>query len=161
VCSPYSGQALRPMRNRIHALHMEVSYLVKARRETVYAAYTDFETWPKWSREETNAKVIGREGDVVTIQSEIISRGKRRMAVAKLATSPPEQVESEGETRFTKWKRLVRFEDAPEGTKVTASLDVFVKRRWAWIFAPRLNEEARTSVLERLKSFSEYVEGLP
>jgi len=141
-------------------LHVEVSFIVKARREKVYAAYTDFENWPKWSRE-VSTKIIGREGNVITVQSETVSARRPRTAVARLTTFPPERVETEGETRFTRTRRLVRFEEVPEGTKVTASLDAFVKGRWGWILAPRLNENAGTSALEELKSFATYAEGLP
>jgi hypothetical protein len=61
----------------------------------------------------------------------------------------------------TRTRREVRFEKAPEGTRVTAVLDVRVKGLWASIFAPRGREEAETSAQEGLMSFARYVEGLP
>ena len=134
---------------------------MKAKREKVYAAYTDFETWPKWSRQVTTVRVIRREGSTVSIESESVSGGRLRITVAKLTLSPPEGVETEGETRLIRAKRTVRFEDAPEGTKVTAVLDVRVKGPWAWIFAPRGKDEAESSAREGLTSFAEYVESLP
>jgi uncharacterized membrane protein len=142
-------------------LHVEVSHVVKAQREKVYAAYTDFEAWPKWSRRSTAVRVVGREGDTVNIESETMSGERPRIAMAKLKLSPPEGVETEGETRFTRTRRTVRFEDVPGGTKVTAVLDVQVKGRWASIFVPRGVDEAEPSAREGLRSFAEYVESLP
>jgi uncharacterized membrane protein len=141
-------------------LHVEVSHIVNAQREKVYAAYTDFEAWPKWSRQATTVRVVGREGGTVTIESEIISDGRPRISIAKLMLSPPEWVETEGETRLTRTRRTVRFDDVPEGTKVTVVLDVRVKGSWAWIFAPRGKDEAESSAREGLRSFAEYVKSL-
>ena len=134
---------------------------MKAPREKVYATYTDFESMPKWSRQVTAVKVVWREGDMVHIESEGPSGGRSHVSAAKLTLSPPDRVETEGETRFTKTRRTVRFEDAAEGTKVTATLDVRVKGAWAWVFVPREKELAESSAREGLASFAEYVESLP
>ncbi|MGP8124651.1 MAG: SRPBCC family protein [Nitrososphaerales archaeon] len=142
-------------------MHVEVSHVVKAQREKVYAAYADFEAWPKWSRQATTVRVVGREGDTVSIESEIVSGGRPRITAAKLTLSPPEGVETEGETRLTRTRRTVRFEDVPEGTRVTAVLDLRVKGAWAWIFATRGKDEAESFAQEGLRSFAEYVESLP
>jgi uncharacterized protein YndB with AHSA1/START domain len=142
-------------------LHVEVSYVVKAKREKVYAAYTDFEAWPKWSKSTTAVRVIKRKGGTVSIESETVSGGRPRITVAKLMLSPPEEVETEGETRLTMTRRTVRFEDVPSGTKVTAVLDVWVTGLWAWAFAPRGKIETESSVLEGLRSFAKYAESLP
>jgi hypothetical protein len=105
--------------------------------------------------------VVRREGGTVSIESETVSGGRPRITVAKLTLSPPEGVETEGETRLTRTRRTVRFEDVPEGTKVTAALDVRVKGPWAWIFTPRGKDEAESFAREGLRSFAEYVESLP
>lgn len=142
-------------------MHAEVSYLVKAKREKVYAAYTDFEAWPKWSRSTTTVRVVEREGGTVSIESTTVSGGRPRNNVAKLVLSPPEGVETEGKTRLTRTRRTVRFEDVPEGTKVTAVLDVGVRGLWALVFKPLGKDEAESSALEGLRSFAEYAESLP
>jgi len=142
-------------------LHAEVSYVVKAPREKVYAAYIDFEAWPKWSRSTTAVRVVAREGGTVSIESTTARGGRPHNNLAKLTLSPPEGVETEGETRLTRTRRTVRFEDVPEGTRVTAVLDVRVRGLWASIFKPRGKAEAESSALEGLRSFAEYVESLP
>ena len=134
---------------------------MKAPREKVYAAYTDFEAWPKWSRQVTAVRVVGREGATVHIESEGVRSGTPRISAAELTLSPPDRVETEGETRFTRTRRTVRFEEVPEGTKVTALLDVQVKGRWSWVFSPRGKEEAESSAREGLVAFASYVESLP
>lgn len=141
-------------------MRAEVSYVVRAKREKVYSAYTDFGAWPKWSKSTTAARVVGREGDTVSVESTTVSGGRPRSTVAKLALSPPEGVETEGETKLTRTRRTVRFEDVPEGTKVTAVLDVRVRGLWASVFRPRGKAEAESSALEGLRSFAEYVESL-
>ncbi|MDG6953548.1 MAG: SRPBCC family protein [Nitrososphaerota archaeon] len=51
-------------------MHVEVSKVVKARREKVFAAYTDFESMPRWSKQVTAMRVVGREGSMVRMESE-------------------------------------------------------------------------------------------
>ena len=74
---------------------------------------------------------------------------------------PSERVESEGETRLTRTRSVVRFDEVPEGTRITASLDVEVKGRWSWIFKTQGKAEAESSAMEELSSFAKYVEGAP
>ena len=135
--------------------------MVKAPREKVYSAYTDFEAMPRWSRQVTAVKVVGREGAVVRIESEGRPGSRPHISVAKLTLSPPERVETESETKFTRTRRTVRFEEVPEGTRVTAVLDVWVKGVWAWVFASRGKEFAESAARAGLASFAEYVENLP
>ncbi|MGD1054834.1 MAG: SRPBCC family protein [Nitrososphaerales archaeon] len=142
-------------------MRVEVCYVVRAPREKVYAAYTDFESMPKWSRQVTAVRVVGRKDDTVYIESEVSSGGRSRPSSAKLTLSPPEWVETESEARFTKARRTVRFKEVLEGTKVTAVLDVSVKGLWAWVFAPRSMESAEASAQEGLAAFARYVENLP
>jgi len=141
-------------------VHLEACITVSAPREKVYAAYTDFESMPKWATETTAMRVTRREGDMVYLESEG-ALGARRRAVRRLRLSQPSLVECESETRFTRTKRTVAFEEVPEGTKVTATLDVRVKRPWGGILATREADEFEPSVQEELTSFGRYVEGLP
>ena len=141
-------------------LHVEVSRLVRAPRVEVFEAYTDFASIPKWSAQFSSVKVTNTEGAKVRIETEGSGRQSGRVSVAELLLYPPETVESESETRFTRTKRVVRFEDVPDGTKVTAILDVRVKGAWAWFLSPRGREEAQESAEEGLASFSRYAEEL-
>ena len=146
-------------------MHLEVSRIVKAEPEKVFAAYTDFEAMPKWSRHLTAVRVSKREGDTVYLESEgVSSRGTRRKTVGALKLLPPGRVESESETRFTRSRRTVAFEAVPdgEGTKVTATLDVEVKGFWGVLLRPGVKKEvAESSATEELASFAAFVEGAP
>jgi len=134
--------------------------MAKAPLEKTYAAYIDFESWPRWSVQATDVKVIKREGGFVRIKSISGSREKMRVSMTNLVLTPPEKVESTSETRLTRTRRTVTFEGVSEGTRVTAILDVEVKGLWRAIFAPRGREEAESAAQEGLKSFAEYVESL-
>ena len=136
-------------------MHFEVSTTVNASRPEAYSAYTDFEAMPRWSKQSRTVRVIRRSGDTAYLEME----GRGRTVLMEMKLFPPERVESEGETRFTRTKSAVIFEDDPAGTKVTASLEVHVKGRWSWIFRPRNRAEAESSALEELTSFARYVEG--
>ncbi len=141
-------------------MHLEASVTVRAPREKVYAAYTDFESMPKWAELSGAVKVTKRVGDTVQLEGEGAPGGRSRMAGRRLTLTQPSLVESESETRFTRTKRTVSFEEIPEGTKVTAKLDVQVKGLWAKILATREREEFEPSILGELASFARYVEGM-
>jgi hypothetical protein len=142
-------------------MHFEASPIVKVPQEKAYSAYIDFEAMPKWSKQSLAVRIVRKEGDAVYLESEGVSKGKKRKVVSELKLFPQERVESEGETRFTRTKRVIMFEEVPEGTKVTASLDVQVKAHWAWILRTRGKAEVESSALEELTSFAKYVESLP
>ena len=138
-------------------MHYEVSCTVKVPKLKAYSAYTDFEATPRWSRRSGTVRMVRREGGTARLEME----SKGRTIFREMKLFPPERVESEGETRFTRTKNTVIFEEVPAGTKVTASLDVYVKGRWGWVFRTGNNAETESSALEELASFARYVEGLP
>jgi uncharacterized membrane protein len=140
-------------------MHFEVSLVVKVPRAKAYSSYTDFEAVPKWSKDKHEVKVARREGNTVYIER---SPGTGAISGAKeMRLYPPERVESEGETRFTRTKSVVRFDEVAEGTRITASLDVELKGRWSWIFKTQGKADAESSAMEELSSFARYVEGVP
>jgi len=141
-------------------VHIEVSVTAKAPREKVYAAYTDFESMPKWAKLSAAVKVTKKEGDLVYLESQGVSGGRTRSATRRFKLTEPSVVESESETRFTRTKRTVEFEEVPEGTKVTARLDVQVKGLWSKVLATREGEEFEPSIQEELASFARYAESL-
>ena len=139
-------------------MRFEVSLIIRVPRDKAYSAYTDFEATPRWSRQKHGVKVSRREGDTVYLEGTSGQGGSQRAREMKLF--PPERVESEGETRFARTRSVVRFEEVPEGTRVSASLDVQIKGRWSWILKTRGKAEAESSAIEELNSFARYVESL-
>jgi len=142
-------------------MHLEVSCVAKASLEKAYSTYTDFESMPKWWAPLSSVRIIKREGDTIHLEIEGTSGGKSRKVARAVRLTPPDRVESDSEARFTRTKRTVIFEGVPEGTKITAKLDVQVKGAWAGILAPRGREEIESSAMEELVSFSRYVESSP
>ena len=140
-------------------MRYEASLVVKVPRDKAYSAYTDFESMPKWSKQKLEVKVSRREGDAVYLEGTSGTQGRKK--ARELRLFPPERVESEGETRFTRTKSVVTFGEVPEGTRVTASLEVRFKGRWSWILRTRGRTEAESSALEELASFAKYAEALP
>ena len=141
-------------------MHLETSVTVKAPREKVYAAYTDFESMPKWAKMRGTVTVTKKEGDMVHLESEGRPQRRGRNATRSLKLTEPSLVESESETRFTRTKRTVEFEELPEGTKVTARLEVQVKGLWAKLLATRESDDFEPAIQEELVSFARYVESL-
>jgi len=140
-------------------MHFEVSLVVKVPRAKAYSSYTDFESMPRWSKDKHEVRVAGREGNTVHLARTSGTGGGRGASVMKLF--PPERVESEGETRFTRTRSAVRFDEVPEGTRITASLDVELKGRWSWVLKTQGKSEAESSAMDELSSFAKYVEGSP
>ncbi len=139
-------------------MHFEVSLVVRVPRDRLYLAYADFEDVPRWSRQTKELTVLRRKGN--TVYLEMAPAGGGRKVAREMKLFPPERVESEGETRFTRMKSAVRFEEVPEGTKVIASLDVQFKGRWGWVMKTQGRAEAESSAKDELTSFAKYVESL-
>ena len=139
------------------AMRFEVSIAVKAAREKVYYAYTDFEAAPKWSKQ-ASAVAASVTGNTARLETTSAGNGRKSVRVVKLF--PPERVESAGETRFTRTSVIVRFEEVPDGTKVTATLDVRFKGRWGWVLRTPGKADVESSALEELASFAKYAEKL-
>ena len=140
-------------------MHFEVSLIIKAPRDKAYSAYTDFEAMPKWSKQ-TKAVTASKRGEsAVYLESTSTVSGRKVARVMKLF--PPQTVESEGETRFTLTKSVIRFEEVNEGTRVIASLDVQFKGRWGWVLKTQGRAEAESSAMEELTLFAKYAENLP
>jgi uncharacterized membrane protein len=140
-------------------MHLEVSRIVMVPRDRAYSVYTDFEAMPMWSKQTRAVRVSKREGDTVRLEMSP-TKGGREVA-RELRLFPTERAESEGETRFTRMKSVVRFEEVAGGTKITASLDLRMKGRWGWVLRTMGKTEAESSATSELTSFAKYVEALP
>jgi uncharacterized membrane protein len=140
-------------------MHFEVSLIVRVPCHKAYSAYTDFEAMPRWSSQKQAVRVSKREGNKIYLEMAPGKGGRKTTREMKLF--PLERVESEGETSFTRTRSVVSFKEVPEGTKVTASLDVQVKGRWSWVLRTRGKAEVEASALEELTSFAKYAENLP
>jgi uncharacterized protein YndB with AHSA1/START domain len=106
-------------------VRVEQAQLVKAPRERVFQVWTDCEAWPRWDPGVfTRVTVTERAGNTAHVDAEVKFMGLKRSRTEKHVLTPPEKVEVEGEmlgaTNTTVWK----FEAVPEGTLLTAVLDM-------------------------------------
>jgi len=142
-------------------MHFETSLTMNVPRAKAYAAFTDFESMPKWSKQVMTVRVLRRDGDTVYLVAQSASNERSRTATRTMRLFPQTRVESEGETRFVYTRRAVLFEEVASGmTKVTAILDVRIKGFWGLVLTSPRSETAEASVVEELASFGKYVEGL-
>ncbi|MDG7012475.1 MAG: SRPBCC family protein [Nitrososphaerota archaeon] len=137
-------------------MRYEASVVVKAAHEKVYSAYTDFGAAPKWSTQ-AKAVEVSAAGDLVRLQT---TKGNGQKITREMKLFPPDRVESEWDTRFTKVSSVVKFEDLSGGTRVTATLDIGFKGLWGWILRTQGKAEAEASAIQELSSFARYVEAL-
>jgi uncharacterized protein YndB with AHSA1/START domain len=104
-------------------MRIEQAQLVKAPREQVFQAWTDYDAWPRFSGLFTRVTVAERAGNTVHVDAETKVMGRKARRTEKHVLTPPEQVlvsgETEGATNTTVWK----FEPVPEGTLVTAVVE--------------------------------------
>jgi carbon monoxide dehydrogenase subunit G len=105
-------------------MRVEQAQFVKAPREHVYQTWTDYDAWPKFSSLFKRVTVVERAGNTVHINAEISVMGRTTGRTEKHVLTPPEQVlvsgETEGSTNTTLWK----FAATPEGTVVSATVEV-------------------------------------
>jgi uncharacterized membrane protein len=140
-------------------MRYEASVVVKAPLEKTYRAYVDFASMPKWSKAASAVRILKQEGDTIDLEVETLSGGENHRVTTQLRLRPLERVESDGETRFTRTRRTVSFVEVPEGTRVTASLDVNMKGNWGLILRTHGRAETESAASEELTSFARYVEG--
>ncbi len=138
-------------------MHIEQTQVVKAPREQVFQAWTDYEVVPKWQTLFTSVTVTKRDGNTVSLDMEVNMRGRKTMRTEKHVLTPPERVDVQGEmagiTNTSVWK----FESLPEGSRVTVS----VEARLPWrlkVMGPLVKRQFQAIVREWLQDLAKYVE---
>jgi ribosome-associated toxin RatA of RatAB toxin-antitoxin module len=138
-------------------LHIEQTQIVKAPRERVYQAWTDYEAWPKWQTFFTRVAVTKREGNTVYLDTDVVLRGRKSRRTEKHLLTPPARIDVEGEmegiTNTTTWK----CESVPEGTQVTAIVDLNLPLRLK-VISPLVKRQFRPLLSEWLQQLANYVE---
>jgi uncharacterized protein YndB with AHSA1/START domain len=104
-------------------MRVEQAQVVKAPREQVFQAWTDYEGWPRFSGLFTRVSVKERAGNAVRIDADVKVMGRKIGRSEKHVLTPPEQVRVQGETEGATNTTLWTFEPVPEGTRVTAVVD--------------------------------------
>jgi uncharacterized protein YndB with AHSA1/START domain len=138
-------------------MRVEQAQVVKAPREQVFRAWTDYEAWPRFSGLFTRVTVKERVGNTVHIDAEVKVMGRKTGRSEKHVLAPPEQVRVEGETEGATNTTLWTFEPVPEGTRVTAVVEAelsgFIK-----LLGPLAKRQMQTLLREWMQGLARYVE---
>ena len=132
--------------------------LVKAPRQQVFEAWTDCEAWPRWDPVVfTEVTVTERAGNTVRLGAQVKVMGLRTRRTEKHVLTPPERVEVEGEIRGMTNTTVWTFEEAPEGTTVTAVANAQLKGLLR-LLEPLVRWQGRTVLRQWMRAFANYVE---
>jgi ribosome-associated toxin RatA of RatAB toxin-antitoxin module len=132
--------------------------LVRARRQQVFEAWTDCESWPRWDPIVfTEVTVTERAGNTVRLDAQVKVMGLRTRRTEKHVLTPPEKVEVEGEIRGMTNTTVWTFEEAPDGTMVTAVADAQLKGLLR-LLGPLVRWQGQTVLRQWMRAFAKYVE---
>jgi uncharacterized protein YndB with AHSA1/START domain len=138
-------------------MRVEQAQVVRAPRERVFAAWMDYEAWPRFSGLFTRVSVTERAGNTVHIDAEVKVMGHKIGRSEKHVLTPPEQIRVEGETEGATNTTLWSFEPVPEGTRVTAVVDAELSGVTK-LLGPLAKRQLQTLLREWMQGLARYVE---
>jgi carbon monoxide dehydrogenase subunit G len=138
-------------------MRVEQAQVVRAPREQVFQAWTDYRAWPSFSRLFSQVSVRERAGNTVHIDAELKLMGRKIGRSEKHVLTPPEQVRVEGETEGATNTTLWTFEPVPEGTRVTAVVDAELGGVTK-LLGPLAKRQMQTLLRDWMQGLARYVE---
>ena len=139
-------------------MRIEQAQLVKAPREQVFQAWTDYEAYPKWDPVLfTRVKVMERVGNYARLDAQVRFMGMRMRRTEKHVLTPPEKVEVLGDVPNATNSTLWKFEAVPEGTMLTAVIEAQFKGLLK-LLQPIAERQARSVTRQWMRAFAHYVE---
>jgi uncharacterized membrane protein len=138
-------------------LHIEQTQMVKAPREKVFEAWTDYEAVPKWQTLFTGVKVTKRDGNIALLELEVNIRGRKTLRTEKHLLTPPERVDVEGEMQGMTNTSVWKFEPAPEGSRVTVTIEARLPWRLK-VIGPLVKRQFQAIVRDWLQDLAKHVE---
>ena len=139
-------------------VRLELEQLVRAPRDRVYAVWNDCEAWPTWDPVIfKRVTVAERKGNTRRLEASVKFMGRAMTRTEDHVLTPPDKVEVRGGVpgiaNTTEW----RFEPAPEGTRLTAVLEVqlagFLK-----VLGPVVGWQARSVTRRWMEALASHVE---
>ena len=149
---------LSPKADEVLNLHLEQTQVVKAPREQVFQAWTDYERWPTWSVLFPRVTATERAGNTVLLDLDTKFMGREAKRTEKHVLTPPERVEVEGEMEGMTNTSVWKFETVPEGTKLTVVIEAQLKGRWVKLLGPLAKRRLQGLVRESMQGLARYVE---
>ena len=143
--------------------HFEITETIRAPREEVFAAATDYESMPKWSKLYTSVHITKREGNIVYTDVETKARGQTSRGTTKYVEIPPERIELVGESgNGASATVMLRFEPSAGGsasTNLVYVADYDFPGAAATILGPLARGMLQSTLKEEGRAFAAYVEG--
>jgi len=138
-------------------LHIEQSQIVKAPREKVFQAWTDYENWPRYFDFFTRITVTERTENTAVLDTEVKMRGRKARRTERHVLTPPERVEVEGEMEGMTNTSLWKFEPVSEGTLLTVVIEARLPLRLR-VLGPFVKRQFQALVRESMQGLAKYVE---
>lgn len=139
-------------------MRIEQAQFVKAPREQVFQAWTDYEAYPRWDPVLfTRVKVMERVGNYARLDAQVRFMGMRMRRTEKHVLTPPEKVEVLGDVPNATNSTLWKFEAVPEGTMLTAVIEAQFKGLLK-LLQPIAERQARSVTRQWMRAFAHYVE---
>lgn len=137
---------------------IELMQIIRAPREQVFQAWTDYETWPTWDHVVfSRVRVAERSGNTAVLDADIRFMGLKMPRTEKHVLTPPEKVEVEGGVRGIRNTTAWTFDVVPEGTRLTAVLDVQLSGPLN-LLGPLVRRQGTIATREWLSAFAKHVE---
>jgi carbon monoxide dehydrogenase subunit G len=138
-------------------MHIEQVQVVKAPRDKVYAAFTDFESWPTFQKLFTRVKILDRTGDAVRIDTDVHILGRTVSRTEVHVLSPPDRIHVQGETESASNTTDWAFEPIPEGTRLTANVEIGGSGLTR-LLGPFAKRQAHAMLRDWMLAFAKHVE---
>jgi len=136
----------------------EYSQLVKAPRDRVFRAFTDYEAIPTWDRVLFKRVTVTERGpNTATLDEDARFMGMKMRRTERHVLTPPEKGEVDGSVRDAINTTVWTLQTVPEGTMLTAELEVQFKGLLK-LLQPLAERQIRTVLPEWMREFASYVE---
>ena len=136
----------------------EISEVIKAPRAKVWEVAANPESMLEWWPGSKSVEILSREGNTMTIRGVGESGGREATMTEKWTLHPQEKIEFEFLEGPIRGTSIQRFEEVPEGTKVTWSSDIKFKGVLGGLMARLLWSKVKDSLGEPLEGLAKYIE---
>jgi ribosome-associated toxin RatA of RatAB toxin-antitoxin module len=139
-------------------MRTEYSQLVRAPRERVFQALTDYEAIPTWDRVMFKRVTVTERGpNTATLDADVRFMGLKMRRTERHVLTPPEKIEVDGSVRDAINTTVWTLRAAPEGTILTALLEVEFKGLLK-LLQPLAERQMRNVLPEWMREFASHVE---
>ncbi|MGA8856564.1 MAG: SRPBCC family protein [Candidatus Bathyarchaeia archaeon] len=106
-------------------VQVEISEIIHAPKERVYAINANFSNWPKIYPWVKSVRLISEQGNERILEAVVTNKGKEQVVHLTQSLSPNRIEETQRRKRATAIKINYAYETVPEGTRllITASLE--------------------------------------